>query len=52
MARSIDPFHTSSDGDTLYAATSNQAQANTSPDILGMVAGEVAWDAVLSSFDG
>ncbi|MBK6560868.1 P1 family peptidase [Candidatus Amarobacter glycogenicus] len=52
MARAIDPFHTSSDGDTLYAATSNQQQANTSPDILGMVAGEVAWDAVLSSFDG
>ncbi|MBK7330542.1 MAG: P1 family peptidase [Dehalococcoidia bacterium] len=51
MARAIDPFHTSSDGDTLYAATSNQQQANTSPDILGMVAGEVAWDAVLSSFD-
>jgi L-aminopeptidase/D-esterase-like protein len=49
MARAIDPFHTSSDGDTLYAATSNQVQADATPDVLAMVAAEVAWDAVLSA---
>ncbi len=51
MARAIDPFHTSSDGDTLYAVTSNAVQADATPDTLAMVAGEVAWDAVLSVVD-
>ena len=48
MARAIDPFHTATDGDVLYAVTSNQAETQVSPDVLGMVASEVAWDAVLS----
>lgn len=51
MARAIDPFHTSTDGDTLYATTSNQVAAGTTPDVLAMVASEVAWDATLSAFD-
>ena len=51
MARAIDPFHTSMDGDTLYAATSNQVKAEAAPDVLGMIAGDVAWDAVLAAFD-
>jgi hypothetical protein len=29
-------------------ATNNQVQANATPDVLAMVAAEVAWDAVLS----
>ena len=48
MARAIDPFHTATDGDVLYAVTSNQLEAPATPDVLGMVASEVAWDAVLS----
>jgi L-aminopeptidase/D-esterase-like protein len=48
MARAIDPFHTSSDGDTLYAVTANRVDATATADTLAMVAGEVAWDAVLS----
>ncbi len=51
MVRAIDPFHTSTDGDVLYAATSNQAQADATPDVLGMIASELAWDAVLTCFD-
>jgi L-aminopeptidase/D-esterase-like protein len=51
MARAIDPFHTTSDGDTLYALTSNKVEASASTDALAMVAGEAAWDAVLSAVD-
>ena len=48
MARAIDPFHTFSDGDTLYAVTANRVEAAAAADTLAIVAGEVAWDAVLS----
>ncbi|MEO8538607.1 MAG: P1 family peptidase [bacterium] len=51
MSRAIDPFQTSTDGDTLFAVTSNQVEIagpQVTPDLLGMVASEVAWDAVLS----
>ncbi len=48
MARAIEPFHTSTDGDVLYAVTSNQTETQVTPDVLAMVAGEVAWDAVLA----
>ena len=51
MARAIDPFHTTSDGDTLYALMSNKVEASASTDALAMVAGEAAWDAVLSAVD-
>ncbi|MGE0598944.1 MAG: P1 family peptidase [Dehalococcoidia bacterium] len=51
IARAIDPWHTSTDGDVLYAATSNQVQANVTADGLGIVASEVAWDAVLSCYE-
>ena len=51
MARAIDPFQTLQDGDTLFAVTSNTAEATASADTLAMVASEVAWDAVLSIVD-
>jgi L-aminopeptidase/D-esterase-like protein len=51
MSRCIDPFHTSTDGDVLFAVTSNQVELSqpVSPDVLGVVASEVAWDAVLAA---
>ncbi|MGE3074153.1 MAG: P1 family peptidase [Dehalococcoidia bacterium] len=51
MSRAIDPFHTSTDGDVLYAVTSNQVQATATPDGLGIIASEVAWDAVLACYE-
>jgi L-aminopeptidase/D-esterase-like protein len=52
MARAIQPFNTRWDGDILFAV-STQETAN--PDFdevsLGVVASELAWDAVLASFD-
>ncbi len=51
MARAIDPFHTSTDGDVLYAVTANRVETQVTADVLGMVAAEVAWDAVLSAVE-
>jgi L-aminopeptidase/D-esterase-like protein len=49
MARAIQPFHAPTDGDVLWAATTNEVD---NPDLsevaLGVIASEVAWDAVLS----
>jgi L-aminopeptidase/D-esterase-like protein len=52
MARAIQPFHTIGDGDVLFAVTTGEV-ANERIDArdLGVVASELAWDAVLSSFD-
>jgi len=51
MARAIDPFHTIYDGDVLYAVTTNEIQdQKLSYQELGFVASELAWDAVLASF--
>lgn len=50
MARAIQPFSTVEDGDVLYAATTDEVE---NPDLgvtdLGVLAAEVAWDAVLAS---
>lgn len=50
MGRAIQPFATQDDGDTLYAVTTGEVD---NPDLsavdLGVVASEVAWDAVLAS---
>ncbi len=50
MGRAIQPFATSQDGDLLYAATTDDVD---NPDVsafdLGVLASEVAWDAVLAS---
>jgi L-aminopeptidase/D-esterase-like protein len=50
MARAIQPIATSADGDILYAVTTDEVDnpALNETD-LGVVASEVAWDAVLAS---
>jgi len=51
MARAIQPFHAWNDGDVLYAVTTGEI-ANPTLDItaLGIIASELAWDAVLNCF--
>ncbi len=49
LGRAIQPFHTSSDGDTLYAVTTYEVENPQLNDTaLGILASELAWDAVLS----
>jgi L-aminopeptidase/D-esterase-like protein len=49
MGRAIQPFQTSFDGDILYAITTNEVEDPHLNEIaLGVLASEVAWDAVLS----
>jgi L-aminopeptidase/D-esterase-like protein len=50
MARAIQPFSTQRDGDTLYAASTQEVDnKDLSPVALATVAGETMWDAVLAS---
>jgi 6-aminohexanoate-oligomer endohydrolase len=50
MARAIQPFHALVDGDVLFAVTTNEVESELLDSIgLGVVASEVAWDAVLAS---
>ena len=50
MARAIHPFHALVDGDVLYAVTTNAVESPQLESIgLGIVASELAWDAVLSA---
>ncbi len=50
MARAIQPFATTNDGDVLYAATTGEVEnPELSVTDLGVIAAEVAWDAILSS---
>jgi L-aminopeptidase/D-esterase-like protein len=51
MSRCIEPFHTISDGDILFAATTNEIKSDD-PNFyrLGVHASELAWDAVLSCY--
>ena len=56
MHRAIQPFHSTLDGDTLFALTTDEVdlagstgEAELSCLGLGTIASEVAWDAVLSS---
>jgi L-aminopeptidase/D-esterase-like protein len=52
MARAIQPFHTGYDGDTLFAVTTAEVENDALPTpALGVVASELAWDAVLSCFE-
>jgi L-aminopeptidase/D-esterase-like protein len=52
MARAIQPFHTPNDGDVLFAVSTFDVTNDALPPMaLGVVASELAWDAVLSSFD-
>ena len=51
MARAIQPFHTVNDGDVLYAVTTNEVEHTTlNATAIGLLASELAWDAVLNSF--
>ena len=50
LARAIQPFHSLVDGDVLYAATTNDVENPQLDSVtLGVLASEVAWDAVLSA---
>lgn len=50
MARAIQPFSTQRDGDVLYAVTTSEIDNEELSSVdLGVVASELAWDAVLSS---
>jgi L-aminopeptidase/D-esterase-like protein len=50
MARAIHPFHALTDGDVLYAATTNEVDNDALDSVaLGVVASELAWDAVLAA---
>ncbi|NJM76873.1 MAG: hypothetical protein HC852_15160 [Acaryochloridaceae cyanobacterium RU_4_10] len=49
MARAIQPFHTIDDGDVLFAVTTGEVDEGLGSTYLGMLASELAWDAVLNS---
>ena len=50
MNRAIQPFATEEDGDVLYAVTTDEVDNESlSPIDLGVLASELAWDAILSS---
>ena len=53
MARAIQPFHALEDGDVLFACSTGEVESDALLDTtsLGVVASEVAWDAVLSLAD-
>ncbi len=52
MARAIQPFHARWDGDILFAVSSQRVENTTLDEVsLGLIASELAWDAVLASFD-
>ena len=52
MARAIQPFHTPDDGDILFTATTGEVAAEgVDSTALGVIASELAWDAVLASYD-
>ena len=50
MGRAIQPFQTQQDGDVLFAVTTGEVEnPELGPVNLGVLASEVAWDAVLAS---
>jgi L-aminopeptidase/D-esterase-like protein len=50
LARAIQPFHTLLDGDVLYAVSTNEIENPALESVgLGVVASELAWDAVLAA---
>ncbi len=50
LARVIEPFHTMHDGDVLFAVTTGEVESDLlREDELGLIASDLAWDAVLSS---
>jgi 6-aminohexanoate-oligomer endohydrolase len=52
MARAIQPFHTPDDGDILFTASTGEVAAEgVDSTALGVIASELAWDAVLACYD-
>lgn len=52
LSRAIRPFHALPDGDVLYAVTTEEVENDLlDSTALGALASELAWDAVLASFD-
>jgi 6-aminohexanoate-oligomer endohydrolase len=49
MSRAIQPFHALVDGDVLYAVSTNELEPSLESIGLGVVASELAWDAVLAA---
>jgi L-aminopeptidase/D-esterase-like protein len=50
MARAIQPFHALTDGDVLFAATTDEVAGEALDSVsLGVIASELAWDAVLAA---
>lgn len=49
MTRAIEPFHSILDGDVLYAVTTDEVDAPIPSEMLAVLTGEVAWDAVLAA---
>jgi 6-aminohexanoate-oligomer endohydrolase len=49
MARAIQPFHALVDGDVLYAVSTNEVEPGLESVGLGVIASELAWDAVLAA---
>jgi 6-aminohexanoate-oligomer endohydrolase len=51
MARALQPFNTRWDGDILFAVSTQSVDSTLDEVSLGVVASELAWAAVLASFD-
>ena len=52
LGRAIQPFHALVDGDVLYTVSTGEVENDDLPSMsLGLVASELAWDAVLSCVD-
>jgi L-aminopeptidase/D-esterase-like protein len=52
MARAIQPFHSRWDGDILYACSTQSVDDPKADEVsIGVVASELAWDAVLACYD-
>ena len=50
IARAIQPFHALVDGDVLFAVSTNEVEEPLAESVgLGVVASELAWDAVLAA---
>ncbi len=53
MGRALQPFHAIDDGDVLFAVTTGESEDRSlDSTALGVIASELAWDAVLSCFAG
>jgi L-aminopeptidase/D-esterase-like protein len=50
LSRGIQPFHAPYDGDVLFAVTTSEAETSLDAASLGVLASELAWDAVLGCF--